>query len=587
MRALRSSPGFKVVVTILLVLFVALIVPKQLGGEAIFVVVNGNSMEPVYYRGDLVVVRTAARYEVGDIVTFQHPEIGPVIHRVIGRDGRRWVFQGDNNNFIDPYRPTTAELLGKALFHVPKLGTAMIFLNQSPFFMSILLGGGTLAMSVVTSQPKRRGGDGKPRKGSRSSAVSTGADSALSFLTLVGIAAIALAGFAFSRPTLTTIEEELAYTQSGAFGYSAAAPPGIYDAPAAQSGEPIFRALSTSLALSFGYRLDTELPVALAGRYSMLAEVRTQNGWKRTIELLAEQPFQGRSFEAAAVLDLVAIQGLIERLEAETGLQHQQFTLAILPEVAVEGTLAGELLQESFAPELLFTLDKHQLSLVHSDENDPLAPSQTDALVREREAPNMIELLGQKLPVAAARTLALVAVGLAAASGLALGIPLLRATRSDEDARIRLRYGTLIIDGSTPAEQSATQTVAVASIADLARLAERHGAMIVREQTGTALRYVVYDSRVAYVFVPGQQRTPQPQPVPAAAAHSTAPGTTPVALETWHHTFVETLRASGNASAACQAVGISLAKAYNERAANPAFAAAWDAAREAARRQLP
>src|SRR6266496_6188934 len=101
----------------LLVLFGSALIafaPLQLGGQAAFVIVNGNSMEPLYHRGDLVILRTADDYQVGDIVTYRHPQIGPVIHRIIGRDAERFVFRGDHNNFIDPYRPIRSELIGKS-----------------------------------------------------------------------------------------------------------------------------------------------------------------------------------------------------------------------------------------------------------------------------------------------------------------------------------------------------------------------------------------------------------------------------------------------------------------------------------------
>ncbi|MBI2332579.1 MAG: S24 family peptidase, partial [Chloroflexi bacterium] len=42
--------------------------PVQLGGPLTYVIVNGNSMEPGYLLGDLVLVREEAAYGLGDAV---------------------------------------------------------------------------------------------------------------------------------------------------------------------------------------------------------------------------------------------------------------------------------------------------------------------------------------------------------------------------------------------------------------------------------------------------------------------------------------------------------------------------------------
>jgi signal peptidase I len=57
--------------------------PTVAGGRSAYVIVAGASMEPTLRRGDLVIARQSADYQVGDIVTYRHPTVGPVIHRVI------------------------------------------------------------------------------------------------------------------------------------------------------------------------------------------------------------------------------------------------------------------------------------------------------------------------------------------------------------------------------------------------------------------------------------------------------------------------------------------------------------------------
>ena len=83
--------------------------PAQLGGRTTYVSTHGISMEPRFHTGDLALVRPAAGYRVGDVVAYRSTVLHSVVlHRIIARDGDRYVFKGDNNDFIDPVHPARA-----------------------------------------------------------------------------------------------------------------------------------------------------------------------------------------------------------------------------------------------------------------------------------------------------------------------------------------------------------------------------------------------------------------------------------------------------------------------------------------------
>jgi signal peptidase I len=69
------------------------------------VIVNGISMEPGFHKGDLVIILAADSYHVGDIVAYRHPDIGPIIHRIVEQKDDRFVLRGDNNSWLDSYLP--------------------------------------------------------------------------------------------------------------------------------------------------------------------------------------------------------------------------------------------------------------------------------------------------------------------------------------------------------------------------------------------------------------------------------------------------------------------------------------------------
>ncbi|HRC74394.1 MAG TPA: signal peptidase I, partial [Kouleothrix sp.] len=134
----------------------AALAPPSLGGRATFVIVNGNSMEPTLHRGDLVIVRAAASYQAGDIVTYRHPQIGPVIHRIIRRDGDRYIFKGDHNHWTDSYAPAQAELIGRLWLYLPSAGKPIGWLRK-PLGMALMaaLLGSVLMFNLNRDQARR------------------------------------------------------------------------------------------------------------------------------------------------------------------------------------------------------------------------------------------------------------------------------------------------------------------------------------------------------------------------------------------------------------------------------------------------
>ncbi len=498
--------------------------PIQFGGQAAYVIVNGISMEPGMHRGDLAIMRASADYQVGDVVAYRHPQIGPVIHRIIAVDGDHLVFKGDNNAWTNSYRPTAAECIGKLWLFVPSAGGALSLL-RAPRNMA-LLGAvlGVMVMTTVTGgqdrRPWRQPRRGPPltirlvfegragRRGSRPAGEQTigylGASREPFFFALAALAfaALLLGAFAFTRPTVRAVSEELAYEQIGGFSYSATAPADLYNSGGVRTGDPVFRALTDAVDVEFTYRLAAEQASGVSGTYRLRAEVGDSSGWTRLVELLPETPFTGDSFSAAATLDLDRIQALIDSFEQQTALQRQQYVLAIVPEVSVRGTLAGQELHEAFAPRLEFRLDQLQLQVVNDAGSalDPLRPSQKGLLQHSVERPNTLALLGLTLEVAGARRLAVIGLLLALAGLAALGLVEHYTVRGDAAALIQLKYGALLIgilDGDLGAEG---RVVDVAAIDDLAKLAEQSGHMILHGTRGTAHRYFVHQGDVVYRY---------------------------------------------------------------------------------------
>lgn len=104
-------------------------------GTGVAVVLTG-SMEPTLMVNDVIIVREADSYEVGDIVVYQSGK-ALIVHRVVAKDGETVITQGDANNIADDPIETRA-IKGKVVAHVPAVGLAVNAL-KTPAGILILL----------------------------------------------------------------------------------------------------------------------------------------------------------------------------------------------------------------------------------------------------------------------------------------------------------------------------------------------------------------------------------------------------------------------------------------------------------------
>ena len=129
--------------------YVVLLIIVLLAASHLNVVVSG-SMEPVFYRGDIVVVEKADFFgiqefdpntvQVGDIVVYNAVWYNsPVIHRVINiteiNGTTLYMIKGDNNDVPDPYYVKADQIrdrvvtFGDSPVVIPKVGYITIFLK--------------------------------------------------------------------------------------------------------------------------------------------------------------------------------------------------------------------------------------------------------------------------------------------------------------------------------------------------------------------------------------------------------------------------------------------------------------------------
>jgi signal peptidase I len=96
---IRTSIAAGALLAVALLLWLAF-TPASLGGPFSYVIITGDSMSPAIDDGDIVLLRRAPDYDVGQVVVYRHPELGVVVHRITEELGASFVVKGDNRNLL-------------------------------------------------------------------------------------------------------------------------------------------------------------------------------------------------------------------------------------------------------------------------------------------------------------------------------------------------------------------------------------------------------------------------------------------------------------------------------------------------------
>ena len=118
-----AREAVEIVVAIAVAILVYYGLSFVLGTPMPIVSVVSGSMEPVLYRGDLIILTSPKDIKVTDVVIYQRPDISEtIIHRIIEERDGGYIIKGDNNPIPDPGIVRRNQIIGKVIYAVPLLG---------------------------------------------------------------------------------------------------------------------------------------------------------------------------------------------------------------------------------------------------------------------------------------------------------------------------------------------------------------------------------------------------------------------------------------------------------------------------------
>ncbi len=485
-------------------------------------------MEPRFHSGDLALVRPDNTYRIGQIVAYHSTLLHvTVLHRIIGRDGNRYVFKGDNNRFIDPTHPTRAELLGALWLRVPHGGRALKLIH-SPVGAAIVCAalGLLLLFGRREQQRRRRRRAGPPRAIGRPKALPMKAQTDhemqrpinwSAFLTasaIAGVVFVLIGSFAFTRPEHKPTVTKTAYVQNASFGYSAQARAGaVYPTGAVHTSDPIFLELVHRLTVHVAYSLTADAPHAVRGTEEVVLKLTGPGGWTHSTVLVPRTPFNGDHTSTDVTLDLPHLESTFAHVAQMTGLPAlSSDTIAIEPKVQLTGTVAGESLNTSYSPSLSFQLSPTQLIAAGSSTGSTSSPGSTtssgsssgfsqhqNGSVRTpATAPNALTVRGVSLQIGMLRWVSILGLLLSAAAALLFYLRK-RGEPFDESFRIQSQYGHMIVP-IVGGEDLGWPPVDVPNIKALVMLAESGQRLILHNRKDNVDTYMVNEEGTVYRY---------------------------------------------------------------------------------------
>ena len=118
-------------------------------GKSILIVKTG-SMEHTIKEGELIIISSQKKYDIGDVVTIVDDDGYIVTHRIINISNDKIITKGDGNNIADEENSAN-KIIGKVIFHSKLLGIISVYLLKPITYFYIVI---FLLSSIIS----KRGG---------------------------------------------------------------------------------------------------------------------------------------------------------------------------------------------------------------------------------------------------------------------------------------------------------------------------------------------------------------------------------------------------------------------------------------------
>lgn len=102
-------------------------------------VVISDSMAPTLRAGDVLWIRPISGPITPDRIISYNEQGKLITHRVVAIEGDALITKGDNNQEVDPWRVSTADVIGSPVLRVPYLGYLIVLLRKPVGWLVLII----------------------------------------------------------------------------------------------------------------------------------------------------------------------------------------------------------------------------------------------------------------------------------------------------------------------------------------------------------------------------------------------------------------------------------------------------------------
>ncbi len=508
--------------------------PVVLGGPASYIIVSGVSMEPAYDHGDLVVMRKAGQYAVGDVIAYTVKDKGNVIHRIVGGSASSgFLTQGDNKKEIDPWSPKPEEILGKLWLHIPSAGNLLNGL-RNPAGLTGLAGLTVLLFIDDLFPEKKKTRRGKRMKNNGSShplpfrwsfpGSLSGQSSARQIAALLlpvtviglvlGVLFLAAALFSGLQPARKMEPvSRTRYAHNAVFRYTVSTlPSALFDGTTigpvgpetAQTTDvpPVITELAQSVDIDLRYALTDFGDGDLRGQVKPVLRIEIGEEWKQSFPIGEPVIFQGAAVDTRITIPMDQFREWVAAIAEELGYQPNAFQARVIPTITLTGTVDGQPVDETYTPEFTIIVRAAQAQM-------DTELSRREEVFREttEERDQYFQFWRINWRIAEVQRITGLLAALLLLPSAILALLLAWWMRDDELFFIHARYGGMLI-AVAQVDLHQSRQIQVASMKDMARLAQQNGGVIFWKafNDGSRLFFIPEGQLTYLLMVPDRKR---------------------------------------------------------------------------------
>lgn len=328
-------------------------------------------------------------------------------------------------------------------------------------------------------------------------------------LALLLLISISITVYSLAQPSTVTnkVDENISQMETN-YEYKATISPNMLypEGGTIEVSDTMFKKITTAIPFDINSRIHSGKEVLVKGTYEVLLLVKAGDLWEKTFPLEQKQSFEHQSTKIAIIdksfsIDMNKINSFITKVEEETGVRSDQYSIEVSPNIQGTITYAGKEVPLKIEDKLIFQYSYDKIVLASEKSVSSVTPFTTSETYT-----NTFQILGIVLPVNTVQVFSSLLSFLLLVAIIAIGyknFAKLRVKRvTTQIEKINKKYGSRIITVSKKINMVNKSIFTLYSFKSVLKLSEDKELPIFfyrdsLEETGT---YFVVDGDYLYTY---------------------------------------------------------------------------------------